>query len=205
MIKAAEMRADAQPSDRLRCIFCGAVPERAEQTFRCAACGELLEICYPAWEKVVRRPSVSMLKSAWRERKMSSAAADQSGVWRFRDLLPAIDARHVVTMREGNTPVYELPACCPQRGVDHILAKHQGMNPSGSFKDTGMTVAISAARQEKFQLGGVRIHGKHVGLDGGVRRSRWNSQPGVDSGRLHRLGQAFAVARLWRAHLPAPH
>jgi len=150
MIKAAEMRADAQRSDRLRCIFCGAVPERAEQTFRCAACGELLEICYPAWEEAVRRPSVAMLKSAWRERKMSSAAADQSGVWRFRDLLPAIDARHVVTMREGNTPVYELPECARSAGVDYILAKHQGMNPSGSFKDTGMTVAISAARQENF-------------------------------------------------------
>jgi len=144
------MRADAQRSDRLRCIFCGAVPERAEQTFRCAACGELLEICYPAWEEAVRRPSVAMLKSAWRERKMSSAAADQSGVWRFRDLLPAIDARHVVTMREGNTPLYELPECARSAGVDYIVAKHQGMNPSGSFKDTGMTVAISAARQENF-------------------------------------------------------
>ena len=55
-----------------------------------------------------------------------------------------------ITLREGNTPVYDLPRCARSAGVDRLQAKHQGMNPTGSFKDTGMTVAISFARQNKF-------------------------------------------------------
>jgi threonine synthase len=53
-------------------------------------------------------------------------------------------------LREGNTPLYELPRCSGITGVPHLLAKHQGMNPTGSFKDTGMTVAASFARQAEF-------------------------------------------------------
>jgi threonine synthase len=151
MVNAAETRADVQGGERVRCIFCGATPEHLEHTFRCAACGELLEIYYPGWGESPERPAAATLKRAWRDRKTSSSVLDQSGVWRFRELLPAIDVTHVVTMREGNTPVYELPGCARAAGVERILAKHQGMNPTGSFKDTGMTVAISAARQENFR------------------------------------------------------
>jgi threonine synthase len=138
---------------RLRCIGCGATPERAQPAFRCADCGELLELHYPDWEQAEQKAGLhpSALKRRWTERKLSPASADQSGVWRFRDLLPEIPQAHVVTLREGNTPVYELPGCARSAGVARLLAKHQGMNPTGSFKDTGMTVAISAARQENFR------------------------------------------------------
>jgi threonine synthase len=135
----------------LRCIGCGAAPERAEPTFRCAECGELLELHYPAWTQQGPGLSSAVLKARWRERKLSAAALDQSGVWRFRDLLPTIPDGSVVTLREGNTPVYELPGCARSAGVDCLMAKHQGMNPTGSFKDTGMTVAVSAALEGKFR------------------------------------------------------
>ena len=52
----------------------------------------------------------------------------------------------VTTLREGNTPLYELPRCAQAVGLNWLLAKHQGMNPTGSFKDTGMTAALSVAR-----------------------------------------------------------
>ncbi|MGH9521850.1 MAG: threonine synthase, partial [Terriglobales bacterium] len=92
------------------------------------------------------------LKGTWRGRKQSLDALDQSGVWRFRELLPEVaDRSNVVSLREGNTPLYELPRCAKAAGVVKLLAKHQGMNPTGSFKDTGMTVAISAAQQKGFQ------------------------------------------------------
>ena len=78
-------------------------------------------------------------------------SADQSGVWRFRDLLPVLEhPEHPVTLREGNTPLYDLPRCAKSVGIDWLLAKHQGMNPTGSFKDTGMTVALSVAAERGF-------------------------------------------------------
>src|SRR5947209_7973333 len=148
------MAESAIQSDRgvsqLRCIGCGrtALPDR----FRCETCRDLLEIIYPGWEH--RGPGgldASTLKSLWRDRGSSLEAVDQSGVWRFREILPEIAQDQIITIREGNTPVYELPRCAKSAGVEQLFAKHQGMNPTGSFKDTGMTVAASFARQAGYR------------------------------------------------------
>ena len=90
------------------------------------------------------------MKALWQERKASNKPLDHSGVWRFRELLPPTAAEHVISLWEGNTPLYELPGCARIARVDNLLAKHQGMNPTASFKDTGMTVAASAAHQAEF-------------------------------------------------------
>jgi threonine synthase len=72
-------------------------------------------------------------------------------VWRFRELLPVPQSgEHVITLREGNTPLYELPQSSRRTGVSRLYAKHQGMNPTGSFKDAGMTVAATFARQAGY-------------------------------------------------------
>ena len=135
---------------RLRCIGCGAESDRAQRDFRCTQCGDLLEVFYPDWEKGPVR--TAELKARWLDRRQSFRPLDQSGVWRFRDLLPQMQEwSNVITLREGNTPVFELPRCARIAGVQHLLAKHQGMNPTGSFKDTGMTVAISVAREAGFR------------------------------------------------------
>jgi len=97
-------------------------------------------------------PNASALRWLWQERRSSTLAVDQSGVWRFRDLLPILKSTdNVVTLREGNTPLYELPRCGKATGIDWLLAKHQGMNPTGSFKDTGMTAALSVAKERGFE------------------------------------------------------
>ncbi len=57
----------------------------------------------------------------------------------------------VVTLREGNTPLYDLPRAAKALGIHWVLAKHQGMNPTGSFKDTGMTAAMSVAVERGFK------------------------------------------------------
>jgi threonine synthase len=136
---------------KLRCVACNTEFERAAQDFRCVNCGELLEVFYPAWEK--GDPShAEELRTLWLERRKSLHALDQSGVWRFRELLPGMmDWNKVITLREGNTPIFELPRCAKSAGVRRLRAKHQGMNPTGSFKDTGMTAAISVAVEEKFR------------------------------------------------------
>ncbi len=135
---------------QLRCIGCGrtALPDR----FRCEHCRDLLEIIYPGWkESGPGGLDSASLKQLWRDRRSSLDPSDQSGVWRFREILPDISQQQVITIREGNTPVYELPHCAKSAGVRHLYAKHQGMNPTGSFKDTGMTVAASFARQAGYR------------------------------------------------------
>src|SRR6201998_3449400 len=137
-----------RPADfHFRCIACGDMRDTARRDFRCAACGDLLEIAYP--QKDV---DAAELKSSWSGRRTSQSATDLSGVWRFRELLPSpASERQVVTLREGNTPLYELPQCARITGVPRLYAKHQGMNPTGSFKDTGMTVAATFAKRAGFR------------------------------------------------------
>ena len=100
----------------------------------------------------VRLPNPNALRWLWQERRTSTMPIDQSGVWRFRDLLPIVDDMDkVTTLREGNTPLYDLPQMRGGCGIDWLLAKHQGMNPTGSFKDTGMTAALSVAAERGFE------------------------------------------------------
>jgi threonine synthase len=127
-----------------RCIGCGATVAETAQDYRCHACGNLFEIVADSWKAA----DPAKLKSTWRERRASNTNLDRSGVWRFRELLPLPDTTaNIVTLREGNTALYELPLCSRITGVAQLYAKHQGMNPTGSFKDTGMTVAATFARQ----------------------------------------------------------
>jgi threonine synthase len=140
---------------RMRCIACGATPDSAAKDFRCTRCGDLLEFFFPPPSKTSRDSDSAfdpaLLKALWLTRRTSRNELDQSGVWRFRELLPHIPEQHVITLREGNTPLYSLPRCARAVGVENLRAKHQGMNPTASFKDTGMTFAASSAHQENFK------------------------------------------------------
>jgi threonine synthase len=141
---------------QLRCFGCGATiaGADAQPDFRCTVCGDLFEVEYPGWveRRGPDRPNPGALKWLWRERKSSSEALDQSGVWRFRELLPILDSfGDAVTLREGNTPLYHLRRASKALGIDQLYAKHQGMNPTGSFKDTGMTAALSVAKERGFE------------------------------------------------------
>ena len=135
---------------QLKCIGCGrmALPDR----FRCETCRDLLEIVFPGWEQAGPYGlDAASLKKLWLSRKSSFEPIDQSGVWRFREVLPEIAEAKIITIREGNTPIYELPHCAKSAGIQSLHAKHQGMNPTGSFKDTGMTAAASFARAAGYQ------------------------------------------------------
>jgi threonine synthase len=76
----------------------------------------------------------------------STELKNRSGVWRFRELLPFASDVDVVSLEEGNTPLYDAPRSAEYCEVDSLHLKHQGANPTGSFKDTGMTVAVTQAR-----------------------------------------------------------
>jgi len=126
-----------------RCILpeCGAVYGIRERIYVCPKCGGPLEI-------ELRLPPASEragLCKLWAVRAGSRDARDISGVWRYRELLPFDDAAPFVTLFEGNTPLYDAPRCAEYCGLVGLRLKHQGCNPTGSFKDTGMTAAITQA------------------------------------------------------------
>ena len=140
----------------LRCFGCGArmAGKEVRPDFRCVDCGDLFEVEYAGWalRQAHDRPNPGALKWLWRERRCSSEGLDQSGVWRFRELLPILDNfGNAVSLHEGNTPLYRLKRTARALGIDQLFAKHQGMNPTGSFKDTGMTAALSVARERGFE------------------------------------------------------
>ena len=73
-------------------------------------------------------------------------ALAQSGVWRYRSLLPAIPADAIVTRAEGRTPIYWDDRIADYAGIASMGLKHEGQNPTASFKDRGMTVGMSHAK-----------------------------------------------------------
>jgi threonine synthase len=138
----------------LHCTGCGAIAARGslKGDLRCESCGDLFAVRYPQWSRQNSAEQANLLRERWTRRRLSSAAIDQSGVWRFRDLLPIVnDPAKIVTLREGNTPLFHLRKNARTLGHEQLYAKHQGMNPTGSFKDTGMTAALSVAYEEGFQ------------------------------------------------------
>jgi threonine synthase len=114
----------------------------------CSRCGDLLEIDQTiplhgmAWE----------LRALWLERRMSRDERDRSGVWRFREFLPFAPDDAIVSLGEGNTPLYDAPRSAEYCGLTSLKLKHQGNNPTGSFKDTGMTVAVTQAQKLGMRL-----------------------------------------------------
>lgn len=133
-----------------RCIKveCGGEFDLDERLYVCARCGDLLDI-----ERTeAPHGDAESLRALWRERLQSSEARDRSGVWRFREFLPFDDRVDVVSLGEGNTPLYDAPRSADYCGLDSLKLKHQGNNPTGSFKDTGMTVAVTQARKLGMRL-----------------------------------------------------
>jgi threonine synthase len=126
-----------------RCIrpVCGASFGIRDRLYICKNCGGPLEIVVPS-------PSTSeaaTLRTCWRSRAGSLDPRDRSGVWRFREVLPFSGVAPIVTLAEGNTPLYDAPRCAEYAGAGALRLKHQGCNPTGSFKDTGMTTCVTQA------------------------------------------------------------
>ena len=103
----------------LRCIEadCMTSYTATERLYTCKRCGGLLDVAYdfhlPA--------SIDKMKARFRERRMLDADIERSGVWRFRELLPFVtDASHIVTLNEGNTPLYDAPRSAHYAGLERL-------------------------------------------------------------------------------------
>ncbi len=112
-----------------------------EVLYNCPRCGGLLEAGYDG-----DPGDPETLKRLWRDRRTSNHPVDQSGVWRYRELFPFLETPdHIVTLREGNTPLLPGKLAAQYAGLNQIVFKHQGFNPTGSFKDNGMTCGVAQA------------------------------------------------------------
>ncbi|MCB1021923.1 MAG: threonine synthase [Acidobacteria bacterium] len=112
-----------------------------EPLYQCPKCNGLIEV-----EIDYSTLDPGELKALWDRRRLSRKPLDVSGVWRFREMLPFAEAEeHIVSIREGNTPLFDAPRAASYAGLDALQLKHQGYNPTGSFKDNGMTAGASQA------------------------------------------------------------
>jgi threonine synthase len=120
---------------------CRAAYDITDVLYNCPKCGGLLEVTYGALEA-----DPAQLKRTWRERRCDNSAVEQSGVWRYREMIAFLDdLRYIVTLREGNTPLLDSVRAGSYGGLKRITFKHQGFNPTGSFKDNGMTCGVAQA------------------------------------------------------------
>ena len=113
----------------VKCIRCGARYAKDEIVYTCPKCGGLLDIKYDYSHvdtaRIVKAPG--------------------EGVWKYRELLPFGAETLPVTIQEGNTPLYRCDRLGEALGLQNLWVKHEGLNPSGSFKDRGMTVGVTKA------------------------------------------------------------
>ena len=126
----------------LRCSnpACAATLDLHDRALHCPACADLLEVVVGT---VKMAPDD--LKRAWLQRRSSYTPLDASGVWRFREFLPD-GYSEIVTMAEGNNPLVQGRKTAEWAGVRNLRFKHLGWNPTGCFKDLGMTVGVTEAQ-----------------------------------------------------------
>ncbi|RME41548.1 MAG: threonine synthase [Caldilineae bacterium] len=129
----------------LRCIQCEREYPAGEIRYLCE-CGGLLDVWHNLEEL---RPHISR---GLFDGRLSGppgphdAPTVNSGVWRYREIILPANAEDIISRREGNTPLYAHPRLSEFVGVERFYAKHEGENPTGSFKDRGMTVGVTQAR-----------------------------------------------------------
>ena len=116
----------------LRCINCGSRYSLDEVIYTCRRCGDILEV-----ELDFEETASSIQGTDWRQRALS--------VWRYREVLPVLDESKIVTLKEGGTNLYSCPNLAQRLRFKNLQVKNEGENPTGSFKDRGMTVGISKA------------------------------------------------------------
>ncbi len=129
-----------------RCIHphCDGTASADDTSFVCPKCGGLLDVAYD-WSRLQPPKSLACFESKWAER---SNPLHFSGVWRFRELLPFAPPDKIMTIGEGQTILQRADAVAQFVGMNAgcLHLQYEGMNPSGSFKDNGMTAAFTHAR-----------------------------------------------------------
>ncbi len=134
----------------LQCIeeCCRRRQDSKKEGYSCAACGGSLEVKYE-FESI----DPEELRHVWHQRRLSGEPIDRSGVWRFRELIPFVEpGNRIISLSEGSTPLVGTRRAGWWAGPVHLTIKHQGNNPTGSFKDLGMTACITRAASRSVRM-----------------------------------------------------
>lgn len=118
----------------MRCIECGKVHDMTVPAYACTSCNNLLEITMD-----IPSAQQRLSDSDWASRPLS--------VWKYRELLPIASDAVVFSRNEGGTPLIRCHNLEKLMGLDNLWVKFDGMNPTGSFKDRGMTVGMTKAKE----------------------------------------------------------
>lgn len=123
---------------------CGAQYSIDEVRTACARCGDLLDVEYD-WSRLRPPNSLRHFERYWTQRH---DPVRHSGVWRFHELLPFAAPETLVTVGEGQTPLQQADGLAAYVGLQpgRLYLEYEGLNPSGSFKDNGMSAAFTHAR-----------------------------------------------------------
>jgi threonine synthase len=128
---------------------CNAQYAIAQVKISCDKCGSLLDICYD-WNRLPVPKHLNYFESRWGTKGTAlSGRLDFSGVWRFRELMPFYRTEDdIVSIGEGRTVLQNAELLARQMNMvpGNLLLQYEGLNPSGSFKDNGMTAAFTHAR-----------------------------------------------------------
>ena len=116
-----------------------------EVLFSCRKCDSLIDVEYE-WDRTPMPRELSFFEHRWSTRE---SRVDFSGVWRFRELLPFAREREILTIGEGRTNLQTADLLARELGMraGRLFLQYEGLNPSGSFKDNGMTAAFTLARK----------------------------------------------------------
>lgn len=117
---------------RYECIDCGNTYDPSKKLYTCPECGSLLEI-----ELDLERVKEEIDEEALQKEKVST--------WKYRPFLPVRDDSKIVSLDEGGTPLYPCERLAEEIGIKELFVKFEGENPTGSFKDRGMTVGVTKA------------------------------------------------------------
>ena len=118
----------------LECTYCGRVASANQLQNVCSTCGKVL---YPRYDlegvkKVLSREDITLRPAS---------------MWRYYELMPVINPENVVTLGEGMTPLIEAKRLGKSLGCSNLMIKEEGLNPTGTFKARGLSVAVSKAKE----------------------------------------------------------
>ncbi len=110
---------------KYKCENCGYEESLDKNIYFCPRCGDPLTIVYD-------------------EDELHGISFKGKGVWRYKDVLP-VSSEKPVTLNEGGTPLHQSVSLYKEIGIKELWIKNEGLNPTGSFKDRGMTVGVTRA------------------------------------------------------------
>ena len=143
-----KQNSDAQSKSNsiLKCVTCETTYNILQNLYTCPACDGLLDAVHDlsAWHG-----RGAELRELFDSRMQSWQNINRSGVWRYRELVgPNVALENIVTRGEGNTTLYDATEqLALYAGVTHLQLKHEGENPTGSFKDRGMATGVTRAKE----------------------------------------------------------